>query len=129
MFGCASSAAMVESSPFVFRPVAQIHSPNGGNARVTPTPHQPLRVGLRKADPCRPQGTRLQHEPSRDLVSFEALLIGRRLQHERQHVDDHRGTLKIDSQPGVGTTMRIAIPAAPVQPASTPQPAAVEDPS
>ena len=44
-------------------------------------------------------------------------------------VDDHRGTLKIDSQPGVGTTMRIAIPAAPVQPASTPQPAAVEDPS
>ena len=34
-------------------------------------------------------------------------------------VDDHRGTLKIDSQPGVGTTMRIAIPAAPVQPAST----------
>ena len=45
-------------------------------------------------------------------------------------VDDHRGTLKIDSEPGVGTTMRIAIPAAPVQPASTPQPAAaVEDPS
>ena len=37
-------------------------------------------------------------------------------------VDDHRGTLKIDSEPGVGTTMRIAIPAAPVQPASTPQP-------
>ena len=32
-------------------------------------------------------------------------------------VDDHRGTLKIDSEPGVGTTMRIAIPAAPVQPA------------
>jgi signal transduction histidine kinase len=45
-------------------------------------------------------------------------------------VDDHRGTLEIDSQPGVGTTMRIALPGASAQPATTPQPgAAVEDPS
>jgi signal transduction histidine kinase len=45
-------------------------------------------------------------------------------------VDDHRGTLNIDSVAGVGTTMRIAIPAASVQPVPAPRPrAAVEDPS
>lgn len=43
-------------------------------------------------------------------------------------VDDHHGALTIDSEPGVGTTMRIAIPAAAAQAASTPQRgAAVED--
>jgi two-component system phosphate regulon sensor histidine kinase PhoR len=45
-------------------------------------------------------------------------------------VDDHRGTLNIDSVAGVGTTMRIAIPAASVQPAPAPRSrAAVEGPS
>ena len=39
-------------------------------------------------------------------------------------VDDHRGKLTIDSQPGVGTTMRIAIPVAAVEPAATPHPQA-----
>jgi two-component system phosphate regulon sensor histidine kinase PhoR len=43
-------------------------------------------------------------------------------------VDDHHGALTIDSEPGVGTTMRIAIPAAAAQAPSTPQRgAAVED--
>ena len=37
-------------------------------------------------------------------------------------VDDHHGTLTIDSEPGVGTTMRIVIPAAPASSVSTPQP-------
>ena len=45
-------------------------------------------------------------------------------------VADHHGTLKIDSEPGSGTTMRIAIPAAPAQPVSTTRsPRVVEGPS
>jgi signal transduction histidine kinase len=44
-------------------------------------------------------------------------------------VDEHRGTLKIDSQAGVGTTMRVSLPAAPVQPAPAPQPRTAAGPS
>ena len=46
-------------------------------------------------------------------------------------VDDHRGTLTIDSESGVGTTMRVAIPVAPASavspPVSTPQPHAARE--
>jgi signal transduction histidine kinase len=40
-------------------------------------------------------------------------------------VEDHGGTLRIDSQPGVGTTMRITIPAAAAEPLAAPQPRAL----
>jgi two-component system OmpR family sensor kinase len=41
-------------------------------------------------------------------------------------VDDHRGTLTVDSESGVGTTMRISIPTAPASALSTRQPDAAK---
>ncbi len=104
--------------------------PTGGRLQIAarPLPDDPGRVELTVID----NGTGMSEETRRRV--FEPFFSGRPggtglgMSVVYGVVQDHRGTIAVDSSPGAGTTVRIQLPLTPVRPPAPSLPLPVEDP-